>query len=461
MNMAYQLAVIGAGPGGYEAAIRASQLGMSTALIEQSALGGTCLNRGCIPTKAFLHTANLYAAIREGERFGVCAGGVTLDEAAMFARKEEVVEGLRNGIAQLIRANRIDLYVGTGCIEAPGRVRVGERVVEAERILIATGSVPALPPVEGMEHCITSDDLLGAQSLPESLVIIGGGVIGVEFASLYAALGRRVTVIEAQGRLLPLLDREFGQSVNMNLKKAGAQVHTDALVRRVVRDDARVLVEFEIRGKTAECAAQAVLVATGRRANTRGLFADGFAPQMQKGCIVVDARFETSVPGVYAIGDVTGGIQLAHAASAQGIACVEGMAGIASGLRVDLIPSCVYTEPEIASIGLTAEEAKARGIAVRSAKVSMGANGRTQIAGGARGFIKIVVDAQTDVLLGAQMMCERATDLIGEMNVAIANGLTRRQMLCAVRAHPTFEEAFTEVLEAVEGRAIHAAPARK
>lgn len=459
--MAYQLAVIGAGPGGYEAAIRAAQLGMSTALIEQRELGGTCLNRGCIPTKALLHAANLYAAAREGARFGVCAGEVTLDETAMFARKDEVVEGLKSGIAQLIRSNRIDLYEGRGCIEAPGRVRVGDRIIEAERVLIATGSVPALPPIEGMEHCITSDDLLCSQSLPESLVIIGGGVIGVEFASMYAALGRQITVIEAQGRLLPLLDREFGQSVSMNLKKAGAQVHTDALVKRVLREGERVRVEFEVRGKAAECAAQTALVATGRRANTQGLFANGFDLQMHKGCIVVDDHFETSVPGVYAIGDVTGGIQLAHAASAQGIACVEGMAGISSGLRLDLIPSCVYTEPEMASVGLTADEAKARGIAVRSAKVLMGANGRTQIAGGARGWIKVVVDAQTDVLLGAQMMGERATDLIGEMNMAIANGLTRRQMLCAVRAHPTFEEAITEALEAVEGRAIHAAVTRK
>lgn len=459
--MAYQLAVIGAGPGGYEAAIRAAQLGMSTALIEQRELGGTCLNRGCIPTKALLHTANLYAAAREGARFGVCAGEVTLDETAMFARKDEVVEGLKSGIAQLIRSNRIDLYESKGCIEAPGRVRVGDRIIEAERVLIATGSVPALPPIEGMEHCITSDDLLCAQSLPESLVIIGGGVIGVEFASMYAALGRQITVIEAQGRLLPLLDREFGQSVSMNLKKAGAQVHTDALVKRVLREGERVRVEFEVRGKAAECAAQAALVATGRRANTQGLFANGFDLQMHKGCIVVDDHFETSVPGVYAIGDVTGGIQLAHAASAQGIACVEGMAGMSSGMRLDLIPSCVYTEPEMASVGLTADEAKARGIAVRSAKVLMGANGRTQIAGGARGWIKVVVDAQTDVLLGAQMMGERATDLIGEMNLAIANGLTRRQMLCAVRAHPTFEEAITESLEAVEGRAIHAAVTRK
>lgn len=459
--MAYQLAVIGAGPGGYEAAIRAAQLGMSTALIEQRELGGTCLNRGCIPTKALLHAANLYAAAREGARFGVCAGEVTLDETAMFARKDEVVEGLKGGIAQLIRSNRIDLYEGKGCIEAPGRVRVGDRIIEAERMLIATGSVPALPPIEGMEHCITSDDLLCSQSLPESLIIIGGGVIGVEFASMYAALGRQITVIEAQGRLLPLLDREFGQSVSMNLKKAGAQVHTDALVKRVLREGERVRVEFEVRGKAAECAAQTALVATGRRANTQGLFANGFDLQMHKGCIVVDDHFETSVPGVYAIGDVTGGIQLAHAASAQGIACVEGMAGISSGLRLDLIPSCVYTEPEMASVGLTADEAKARGIAVRSAKVLMGTNGRTQIAGGARGWIKVVVDAQTDVLLGAQMMGERATDLIGEMNLAIANGLTRRQMLCAVRAHPTFEEAITEALEAVEGRAIHAAVTRK
>lgn len=456
----YQLAVIGAGPGGYEAAIRASQLGLSTALVERDALGGTCLNRGCIPTKALLHAAEVYQAAKEGEAFGVCAKELSLDEAAVFARKDAVVGNLRQGIAQLVKVNRIDLYEGTGCIEAPHRVRVGEAVIEAERILIATGSVPALPPIEGIELAATSDDLLGAKAIPQSLVIVGGGVIGVEFASLLTMLGRSVSVIEALDRLLPPLDREFGQSVSMNLKKAGAQVYTGARVTRICRAEAGLRVEFEAKGKPGACEAEAVLAAVGRRANTAGLFSERFTVATERGRILVDERFETDVPGVYAIGDVVGGIQLAHAASAQGIACVEGIAGQKSGLRLDLIPSCVYTNPEIASVGLTADEAKAKGLEVKIGKVPMGANGRTQIAGGARGFVKVVVDAQTDVLLGAQMMCGRATDMIGEMNAAIANGLTRAQMLRAVRAHPTFEEAITEALEAVEGRAIHAAPVR-
>lgn len=456
----YQLAVIGAGPGGYEAAIRASQLGLSTALVERDTLGGTCLNRGCIPTKALLHAAEVYQAAKEGEAFGVCAKELSLDEAAVFARKDAVVGSLRQGIAQLVKVNRIDLYEGTGCIEAPHRVRVGEAVIEAERILIATGSVPALPPIEGIELAATSDDLLGAKAIPQSLVIVGGGVIGVEFASLLTMLGRSVSVIEALDRLLPPLDREFGQSVSMNLKKAGAQVHTGARVTRICRAEAGLRVEFEAKGKPGACEAEAVLAAVGRRANTAGLFSEEFTVATERGRILVDERFETDVPGVYAIGDVAGGIQLAHAASAQGIACVEGIAGQKSGLRLNLIPSCVYTNPEIASVGLTADEAKAKGLEVKIGKVPMGANGRTQIAGGARGFVKVVVDAQTDVLLGAQMMCGRATDMIGEMNAAIANGLTRAQMLRAVRAHPTFEEAITEALDAVEGRAIHAAPVR-
>ncbi len=459
--MMYQLAVIGAGPGGYEAAIRAAQLGLSTALVERDALGGTCLNRGCIPTKALLHAAEVYQAAKEGEAFGVCARELTLNEAALFARKDAVVDGLRQGIAQLIRVNRIDLYEGTGCIEAPRRVRVGESVIEAEHILIATGSVPALPPIEGIELAVTSDGLLGAKALPRSLVIVGGGVIGVEFASLLTSLGRSVSVIEALDRLLPSLDREFGQSVSMNLKKAGAQVYTGARVTRISRAETGLRVEFEAKGKPGACEAEAVLVAVGRRANTAGLFSEGLAVSTERGRLLVDERFETDLPGVYAVGDVTGGIQLAHAASAQGIACVEGIAGQKSGLRLDLIPSCVYTNPEIASVGLTADEAKARGIEVKTGKAPMGTNGRTQIAGGARGFVKVVVDARTDALLGAQMMCGRATDLIGEMNTAIANGLTRAQMLRAVRAHPTFEEAITEALEAVEGRAIHAAPMRR
>lgn len=458
--MQVQLAVIGAGPGGYEAAIRASQLGMEVALVEKDALGGTCLNRGCIPTKALLHTAEVYEEAMAGAALGVRTGEVTLSEAAMFARKDAVVENLRAGIAQLVKANRIALLQGQGVIEPGRRVRVGEALVEAEHILIATGSVPALPPIEGIELAVTSDDLLCAQRLPGSLAIIGGGVIGVEFASLLAGLEREVCVIEAMDRLLPLLDREFGQSAAMNLKKAGVQVHTGARVTRICRCDVGVRVEFEVKGKPSACEAQAVLAAVGRRPNTQGLFGEGFSLEMERGRIRVNERFETSAPGVYAIGDVTGGAQLAHAASAQGIACVEALAGKKCGLRLDLIPSCVYTRPEIASVGLTADEAKARGLRVKTGKALMGANGRTQIAGGARGFVKVVVDEETDALLGAQMMCERATDMIGEMNAAIAAGLTRAQMLLAVRAHPTFEEAITEALEAVEGRAIHAAPVK-
>lgn len=457
----YQLAVIGAGPGGYEAAIRAAQLGLRVALIEKDALGGTCLNRGCIPTKALLHTAEVYRAAKEGAALGVCAKEVTLDERAMFARKDEVVRGLRAGIAQLVRANRIDLYEGEGRIEAAGRIAVGGSTVEAERILVATGSVPALPPVEGIDLCITSDDLLDGGNLPQRLAIIGGGVIGVEFATLLTGLGRGVAVIEALDRLLPALDREFGQSVAMNLKRDGAQVFTGARVSRVSRAQDGLCVEFETRGGHASCTADAVLCAVGRRANTDGLFGAHVQVELERGRIRVDERFETSVPGIYAVGDVTGGVQLAHAASAQGIACVEGIAGVSSGLRLDLIPSCVYTDPEIASVGLTADEAKAQGLAVRTGKALMGANGRTQIAGGARGFVKVVVDAKSDALLGAQLMCGRATDLVGELNAAIAAGLTRAQLLRAVRAHPTFEEAVTEALEAVEGRAIHAAPARR
>lgn len=344
---------------------------------------------------------------------------------------------LRQGIAQLVKVNRIDLYEGTGCIEAPHRVRVGEAVIEAERILIATGSVPALPPIEGIELAATSDDLLGAKAIPQSLVIVGGGVIGVEFASLLTMLGRSVSVIEALDRLLPPLDREFGQSVSMNLKKAGAQVHTGARVTRICRAEAGLRVEFEAKGKPGACEAETVLAAVGRRANTAGLFSEGFTVATERGRILVDERFETDVRAStpdWRRGGLAYSSRAACCARASPV--WRASAGQKSGLRLDLIPSCVYTNPEIASVGLTADEAKAKGLEVKIGKVPMGANGRTQIAGGARGFVKVVVDAQTDVLLGAQMMCGRATDMIGEMNAAIANGLTRAQMLRAVRAHP-------------------------
>lgn len=445
----YQLLVIGAGPGGYVAALKAAKLGLKTAIVEGRDVGGTCLNRGCIPTKALLHTAEVYTQAKEGAFLGVNAEGISVDFAAAQRRKNEVTEKLRLGIEGLFKQKKVDLLRGTGTILAPGKVSVDGKEYTADHILIATGSVPARPPIPGLEHALTSDDLLeGEGRMFSSLVIIGGGVIGVELASVYNALGCHVTILEAMDRILPNMDREICQNLTMILKKRGVEIYPSSMVSAVekMKDDT-LSVRYTNKGTENTAQGEAVLCAIGRRANTAGLFGEGFSLDMERGRILTDENFQTSVPGIYAIGDVTAKIQLAHVASAQGTACVEKLAGKAAPADLALIPSCIYTSPEIACIGITADEAKAAGRSVKVGKFVMFANGKTVISNGERGFIKIVADAESGVVLGAQLMCERATDMISQLTTAVANGLTAEQLLAVVRPHPTFEEGIGEALD--------------
>ena len=447
----YQLIVIGAGPGGYEAALHGAALGMKTAIVESREGGGTCLNRGCIPTKTLLHTAELARQAREGETFGVTAREVSVDFAAMGRRKDEVVEKLRGGIEDLFRREKVDLLRGTGQILAPGQVSVEGTVYTADHSLIATGSVPALPPIPGLEHAVTSDELLDRPRQLDSLVIIGGGVIGMEFASLYHALGCRVTVLEAMDRILPNLDREICQNLTMILKKQGVEIVTSARVTGVERTgEESCTVRYSFKEEERAVEAQLVLCAIGRRPNTQGLFGEGVAPEMERGRILVDESFQTSLPGVYAVGDVSSKIQLAHAATAQGIACVDRLAGRTPEVDAALIPSCIYTSPEIASVGLSADEAKAGGRPVAVGKYVMFSNGKTVIQNSPRGFIKLVAEPETGVLLGAQMMCDRATDMISQLTQAVANRMTVAQLRRVVYPHPTFSEGIGQALEELE-----------
>ena len=438
----YGLIVIGAGPGGYEAALRASQLGIRTALVERRDVGGTCLNRGCIPTKSLLHAAGIVKEASGGGEWGVNAGELTVDFAAVHRKKAEVTEKLRAGVEGLLKQKKVDLLRGTGTILGPGRVAVDGTEYAADNILIATGSVP------GLELAITSDDVLAPQErVYRSLVIIGGGVIGVELACVYTALGCKVTIVEALERILPNMDREICQNMTMIFKRQGVSVNTGCMVSAVEKDGEELVVRYTCKDQPGEARGEAVLCAIGRRPNTAGLFGEGFQVDMERGRILVDETFQTSVPGVCAIGDVSAKIQLAHVATAQGIACVEHLAGRESPVDLSLVPSCIYTSPEIASVGLTADEAKAAGRAVKMGKAIMSANGKTLIAGGERGFIKVVADAETGVILGAQLMCERATDMLSQFTEAVANGLTAWQLAKVMRPHPTFDEAAAGAVE--------------
>lgn len=462
--MDFDWIVLGAGPGGYEAAIRAAQLGQKVALVEKGEVGGTCLNRGCIPTKALLHGVAQVDSLSRMKAWGIQAENVSYDLKRMYERKDEIVSALRQGISQLLSQNKIELIKSQGVIVDSHTVLVEGKTYTAGRILIATGSVPLRPAIPGIDlpGVVTSDELLAAPPVMKSMVIIGGGVIGVEFATMFAALGVQITILEAMDRLLPQMDREISQNLSMILKKRGVSICTGAKVTLIEKEaDGALTVRYEGKDTQGKASGDAVLCAIGRRAYTGGLFEEGFSLEMDRGRIVTDENHQTSMPCVYAIGDVTGGFQLAHAASAQGIACVEQTAGITPHINERIVPACVYTEPEIACVGLTADEAKAKGMEIRTGKYVLTGNGRTMIAGGERGFVKLVVDGKTDTILGAQLMCERATDMVNEMTLAVANGFTREQLLQAIRPHPTFSESITEALESVEGKAIHMAPPRR
>ena len=449
----YQLFVIGAGPGGYSAALRAAQLGMKTAVAECREAGGTCLNRGCIPAKTLLHASDVYRSAVHGAELGVHIDGARADMPEIFAYKRRVSETLVSGVEGLLKNAKVPLLRGRARITAPHTVEVtgedGVKTYTADNILIATGSVPARPPIPGLDlpGVMTSDELLeGTDHLYKSIVIIGGGVIGIEFATFYLDLGCDVTIIEGLDRLLPTLDRELGQNLAMSMKKQGARVFLKSTVESVERGENGLTVRFDEKGEKKSVTGETVLCAIGRRPYHEGLFAEGLAPETDGRSLRVNDRFETSIPGVYAVGDVSSRYQLAHVAAAQGTACVEMLCGVENGTNLDLVPSCIYCRPEIAAVGMTEAEAKAAGIPVKVGKCVMGGNARSLLADAGRSFMKIVANAETGELLGAHLMCLNSTDMISEISGAIADHLTARKMLHAIRPHPTFEEALSDAL---------------
>ena len=443
----FDLIVVGGGPGGYEAALHAAKLGLRTALVEKDFVGGTCLNRGCIPTKALLHASSVYEEAKNGAQLGVVAEPA-IDLNAIYAYKQQVVEKLRGGVEGLLKSAKVTVLQGVGTLTAEHTISVNGTAYSAAHILLATGSVPARPPIPGLDlpGVYTSDALLNGVEPFKSIVIIGGGVIGMEFATFYNDLGVDVTVVEGLDRLLPLLDKELGQNLAMIMKKRGVKITTGAMVQSVTKTETGLSVNFEAKGTSGNAEGEVVLCAIGRRPYTEGLFGNGIALEMDGRRIKVNERFETSMKDVYAIGDVSAKIQLAHVATAQGLYAVNEIAGKANGVDLSIVPSCVYTRPEIASVGMTEQEAKDAEIPVKVGKVTMFSNGRTIILNGDRGFMKVLAHAETRKILGVQLMCANASDMIGAWGEAIANGLTPEDMLKAMRPHPTFEEAMSDAL---------------
>lgn len=466
--MKYDLTVIGAGPGGYVAAIKAAQLGMNTAIIENQELGGTCLNKGCVPTKTIMHSSHLFYEAKSFESLGIFLSGIHYDINKIMDRKEEVVEKIRGGILQLLKENGVTIITGTGTILDSKHIQIQPEniVIETDKILIATGSKPYLPPMEGIQlpDVVTSDELLSIRDKTyHKLVIIGGGVIGTEFATIYQELGHEVLIIEAMDRILPGMDKEISQSVAMNLKKKGVVIQTKSKVLRIIenpnKDQHRLLCEYEVSGgeKKTE-AADGILISIGRKANTDGLFAGDLQIEKNQDKIRVNESFETSVKDVYAIGDVIGGVQLAHAASAQGIFVVEKILGLTPSIHLEVIPSCIYTSPEVATVGLSEAEAKEKGYSVKIGKYPMLGNCKTVLSMDERGYIKLVSDEITGKIIGAQIICARATDMISEIAMAIAHGLTAKDLASVIRPHPTYSEGITETAEDIYGFATHLTP---
>jgi dihydrolipoyl dehydrogenase len=470
----YDVIVIGAGTGGYVAAIRAAQLGLKTAVVEkQQALGGTCLLWGCIPTKALLEHAHALKVVQHAKDWGISIGDsgqgrVAIDMSQVQARKDRVVTGLTKGVEFLFKKNKIDWIKGTARLTGNGGVDVfeGDRQTLRARkeIIVATGSAPRGVPgvVIDRKRIITSDEAIGLREVPKTLVIMGSGAVGVEFASIFNRFGSDVTIVELLPRLVPVEDEAVSTELEKSFRKQGITSFTGAKVTAATASGDGVDIDVQLPDAgTKKIRADYLLVATGRGPVTAELNADSVGLEMQKGYIKVDAAYKTNVPGISAVGDVItlggpGHPQLAHVSSAEGIVAAERIAGQeARPINYDHVPGCTYCDPEIGSVGLTEAEAKARGYDVRVGTFPFGVLGRAKMAGETDGFVKIVAEKKYDELLGVHMIGPRSTELVAEATVALQLESTVEELIRTIHAHPTFSEAIGEAAHATHGAAIH------
>jgi dihydrolipoamide dehydrogenase len=463
-NGAFDVVVIGAGPGGYVAAIRAGQLGLKTAIIEKDKnLGGTCLLRGCIPTKALLHTADVFEEFKHARDIGVVAEGVSLDFPQAQKRKNKVVLKLAKGVEFLMKKNKVQVFKGAARIEKPGHITVTREdgssdTVETKNIIVATGSVPrSLPtlPIDG-QHIITSDEILELSEIPKSLIVLGAGAVGVEFASMYARFGSDVVLLELLPRLLPIEDEEISAELLKSFKKQGIKSFTGANFQSAVVEEGNVRATARIGDQDREFTAEKLLVAVGRRAYTDGLGLENTKVELERGYIKVDEYMRTAEAGIYAIGDVVPTPWLAHVASAEGILAVEHIAGKqARPINYDRVPNCTYCQPEVASVGLTEAKARERGYDVKVGRFPVPVIAKAQILGAAEGMVKVVSDKKYDELLGIHIIGPHATELIVEGCVALQMESTVEELIHTMHAHPTVAETIHEAVEDVHGLMIH------
>lgn len=459
----FDVVIIGGGPGGYVAAIRAAQLGGKVALIEKGELGGVCLNRGCIPTKAMLAAADVYdTVVRRSSEFGVNVGEVSLDYAKVLQRRDKIVKTLVSGVGFLMKRHNIQVFKGTARLLSKGEVEVSlndgsKQTLRGRNVIIATGSTPATLPIPGLdgENVWDSDGALGAVQVPKSLLVIGGGYIGVEWGYMFRKFGCDVTIVELTSQILPQTDSEVADELRKFLEKDGVKILTDSSVRMIEHRDGKELALVTSGGSEQSIEVEKVLVAVGRRPVSDGLGLESVGVATERGRVLVNDRMQTNVPGIYAIGDVVGGALLAHKASEEGVVAAENCMGRDSRMRYNTIPGCIYTTPEVATVGLTEEMAKAQGIEYKTGKFFFRPNGKALGIGETTGFVKFIADAKYGEILGCHIIGPHATDLIHEIVVAMNAEATIESIAHSVHAHPTLSEVVREAALDVGGESIH------
>ncbi|MBQ4539789.1 MAG: dihydrolipoyl dehydrogenase [Alistipes sp.] len=456
--MKYDIIVIGSGPGGYVAAIRASQLGKKVAIVEKAELGGVCLNWGCIPTKALLKSAQVFSYCKNAAHYGVAIDGdVKPDFEKIVARSRTVADTMSKGVAFLMKKNNIDILTGFGHLAGEGRVDVEGTLYEADAIILATGARPRqMPfmPIDG-QHVISSKEALTLSRLPQSMIVVGSGAIGSEFACLYASLGVKVTVVEYMPQMMPLEDEEVAKTMERSFRKMRATVLTSTTVKAVRVVDGACEVDIEGKKGAETLSAEVVLSAVGIKSNIENIGLEELGIAVERDKIVVDEHYQTSAQGVYAIGDIIATPALAHVASAEAIHCVEHICGLQpDAVDYSTIPSCVFTSPEVASVGMTEQQARDKGIDYKVGRFPFTASGKATAAGDRDGFVKLIFDEQ-ERLIGAHMVGATVTEMLGEPTLAKRLGATAHAIAKTIHSHPTMHEGLMEASEAALGAAIH------
>ena len=458
-----KIAIIGGGPGGYVAAIKAAQMGAEVVLIEKEYIGGTCLNTGCIPTKVLLHSTEIYHQLKnEAEALGLEINDLKVNWGNLLTRKELVATQLVEGVKNILRTLNVEVVGGYAKFTSNKTIEIsltagGKRSISFDKAIVATGSKSIIIPIPGndLEGVITSREAMSLEEIPESICIIGGGVIGVEFANIYSNLGTRVTIIEMLPELVANMDQEIVNSLEEALLTKGVKVYKSAKVLRIDRSGKELQVTAQLGDDPFQVIAEKVIMATGRKPSGDGLGLEEIGVKVDRGAIQVDRLFKTDVDNIYAIGDCTGGVQLAHVASASGLMAAELIMGERMAMDFRTIPYCVYTNPELASVGLTEQDAEIKGYKIKVGKFPMYGNGKSVITGNVRGMVKIIADENTGEVLGIHIAGNSATELIASGAVAMRLEATVQELITTIYAHPTVGEAIHEAAESVFGRAIH------